>query len=127
MNGNWSQLDMTKNLHSSATQASFALTAFWGMVTVGRVLFAMVQRRFPPHLTYRVLPFLLAAVFVVIAALPSRAPAAGIVAFALAGFGCSARNRGPVARRVSNTQRHQTTHLGERASIGRGRQSVAGA
>jgi hypothetical protein len=47
MNGNWSQLDMTKDLHASAPQASLALTAFWGMVTVGRVLFAMIQRRFP--------------------------------------------------------------------------------
>jgi predicted MFS family arabinose efflux permease len=90
MNGNWSQLDMTKDLHASATQASLALTAFWGMVTVGRVLFATVERWFPPQLTYRVLPFLLAVAFVVIAALPSGTPAAGIVAFALAGFGCSA-------------------------------------
>jgi MFS family permease len=90
MNGNWSQLDMTKDLHASATQASFALTAFWGMVTVGRVLFAMIQRWFPPHLTYHVLPFLLAITFVIIAALPSGTPAAGILAFALAGFGCSA-------------------------------------
>jgi MFS family permease len=90
MNGNWSQLDMTKDLHATATQASLALTAFWGMVTAGRVLFAMIERRFPPHLTYRVLPFLLAIVFVVIAVLPAGNPAAGIVAFALAGFGCSA-------------------------------------
>lgn len=90
MNGNWSQLDMTKGLHASATQASFALTAFWGMVTVGRVLFAVIARRFPPHRTYHVLPFLLAVMFVVIALLPGHNPAAGIAAFALAGFGCSA-------------------------------------
>ena len=90
MNGNWSQLDMTTNLHATATQASFALTAFWGMVTVGRVLFAMIERRFPPQLTYRVLPFLLGVMFVVIAVLPSGAAAAGILSFALAGFGCSA-------------------------------------
>jgi MFS family permease len=90
MNGNWSQLDMTKDLHASATQASLALTAFWGMVTVGRVLFAMVARWFPPQRTYHVLPFLLAIMFVVIALLPAGNPAAGIVAFALAGFGCSA-------------------------------------
>jgi MFS family permease len=90
MNGNWSQLDMTKGLHASATQASFALTAFWGMVTVGRVLFALVARWFPPRRTYRVLPFLLAVMFVVIALLPGHNPAAGIAAFALAGFGCSA-------------------------------------
>jgi MFS family permease len=90
MNGNWSQLDMTNDLHASATQASFALTAFWGMVTVGRVLFAMIERWFPPQLTYRVLPFLLAVMFVVIGLLPSGATAAGILSFALAGFGCSA-------------------------------------
>jgi MFS family permease len=90
MNGNWSQLDMTKHLHASATQASLALTAFWGMVTVGRVLFAMIERWFPPQRTYHVLPFLLAVMFVVIAALPSGVPAAGILSFALAGFGCSA-------------------------------------
>lgn len=47
MNGNWSQLDMTTDLQASATQASLALTALWGMVTVGRVLFAIVERRFP--------------------------------------------------------------------------------
>jgi MFS family permease len=90
MNGNWSQLDMTKDLHASATQASLALTAFWGMVTAGRVLFAVIQRRFPPPRVYHVLPFGLAVMFVVIALLPAGTPAAGIVAFALAGFGCSA-------------------------------------
>jgi MFS family permease len=90
MNGNWSQLDMTKNLHASATQASFALTAFWGMVTVGRVLFAMIARWFPPQRTYHVLPFLLAVMFVIIAVLPTGAWGAGILSFALAGFGCSA-------------------------------------
>lgn len=90
MNGNWSQLDMTTQLQASVTQASLALTAFWGMVTVGRVLFAMVAHRFPPTRTYRVLPFLLAATFVVIAVLPRGVPGAGILAFALAGFGCSA-------------------------------------
>jgi MFS family permease len=90
MNGNWSQLDMTKGLHATVTQASFALTAFWGMVTVGRVLFAKIGRWFPPYRTYHALPFLLAVMFVVIALLPAGTPAAGIVAFALAGFGCSA-------------------------------------
>ena len=90
MNGNWSQLDMTKDLGASVTQASLALTAFWGMVTVGRVLFAKIERWFPAHRTYHTLPFLLAIVFVVIAVLPTGSPALGIVVFALAGFGCSA-------------------------------------
>jgi hypothetical protein len=36
VNGNWSQLDMTSELGASTTEAALALTAFWGMVTVGR-------------------------------------------------------------------------------------------
>ena len=48
MNGNWSQIEMTRQIGASATVASLALTAFWGMVTVGRVLFAAVQRAVPP-------------------------------------------------------------------------------
>ena len=41
-------------------------------------------------MTYHVLPFLLAAAFVVIALLPDDEPALGILAFGLAGLGCSA-------------------------------------
>jgi predicted MFS family arabinose efflux permease len=67
-----------------------ALTAFWGMVTVGRLLFAAVQRVVPPKLTYHVLPFVVAAAFVLIALLPDGEPALGILAFGLAGLGCSA-------------------------------------
>jgi predicted MFS family arabinose efflux permease len=89
MNGNWSQLDLT-SLKVSATVASLALTVFWAMVTVGRLLFAVVQRWFPSRLAYHLLPFVLAGAFVLISVLPSRAPVAGVLAFALAGFGCSA-------------------------------------
>ncbi len=90
VNGNWSQLDMTSELHASTTEASLALTAFWAMVTAGRVFFAAVQRTVPARLTYHVLPFLLTAVFVLIAVLPDDEPALGILAFGLAGLGCSA-------------------------------------
>ena len=90
LNGNWSQLDMTSRLGASTTQAALALTAFWAMVTVGRVVFAAVQRRVPPRVTYHVLPFLLAGAFVLIALLPDDAPAAGVLAFGLAGLACSA-------------------------------------
>jgi MFS family permease len=90
VNGNWSQLDMTSELGASTTQAALALTAFWGMVTLGRVFFAAVQHSVPSRLTYHVLPFLLAAAFVVIALLPDDEPALGILAFGLAGLGCSA-------------------------------------
>jgi MFS family permease len=89
INGNWSQLDMT-DLGASTTEAALALTAFWGMVTLGRLLFAAVQRVFAARLTYHVLPFVLVVAFVLIALLPDDEPVLGIVAFGLAGLGCSA-------------------------------------
>ena len=90
LNGNWSQLDMTTEVGASTTVAAVALTTFWGMVTVGRVLFAALQRRFPSDRVYRLLPFVLVAAFVAIAALPDGGSAVGVLAFGLAGLGCSA-------------------------------------
>jgi fucose permease len=90
VNGNWSQLDMTSELGASTAQAAIALTVFWGMVTVGRVVFASIDRWLPVRTTYRVLPFLLAVAFAVIALLPDGDTGAGILAFGLAGLGCSA-------------------------------------
>jgi MFS family permease len=90
MNGNWSQLDMTTEVGASTTAASVALTAFWAMVTVGRVIFASIQRWFPAYRTYHVLPFVLVGAFIAIASLSEGNTAAGVVAFAVAGLGCSA-------------------------------------
>jgi fucose permease len=90
VNGNWSQLDMTSELGASTTGAAIALTAFWAMVTVGRVVFAAVDRWLAVRRTYHVLPFLLAATFVVIAFLPDGSATAGVLAFGVAGLGCSA-------------------------------------
>jgi predicted MFS family arabinose efflux permease len=90
VNGNWSQLDMTTELDASTTVASLALMTFWAMVTIGRVVFASIQRRFPTRRTYHLLPFVLAGAFVLIASLPAGSEAAGVLAFGLAGLGCSA-------------------------------------
>jgi predicted MFS family arabinose efflux permease len=60
------------------------------MVTVGRVLFAAVAKRFPANRTYRLLPVVIVAAFVILAALPSGSVGLGILAFGLAGLGCSA-------------------------------------
>jgi MFS family permease len=90
LNGNWSQLDMTSELGASTTEAAVALTAFWAMVTVGRVVFAAIERWVPPRVTYRVLPFLLAGIFVLTGFLSDGDVWLGILAFALAGLGCSA-------------------------------------
>jgi predicted MFS family arabinose efflux permease len=90
MNGNWSQLDMTTEVGASTTVASITLTTFWAMVTVGRVLFASIQRWFPTYRTYRLLPFILTGAFVAISLLSNGDAAAGVVAFGVAGLGCSA-------------------------------------
>jgi len=90
VNGNWAQLDMTSELGASTTLAALALTAFWAMVTVGRVVFAAIQRRLPARWTYHLLPFLLCGAFVIITLLPEGAPHLGVLAFGLAGLGCSA-------------------------------------
>jgi hypothetical protein len=89
MNGNWSQLDIT-SLGVRSSVAALALTAFWAVVTAGRVLFAAIQRWLPSRVVYHVLPFVLAGVFVLISVLPRNAPLASAGAFALAGLGCSA-------------------------------------
>ena len=90
MNGNWSQLVMTTRLGASVTQASLALTAFWGMVTVGRVLFASISRWLSARVTYHLLPFVLVVSFVLVDSLSRGEAGAGIAVFALAGLGCSA-------------------------------------
>ncbi|MBV9322381.1 MAG: MFS transporter [Chloroflexi bacterium] len=90
MNGNWASLYMVNDLGATTTLAALALTAFWGMVTVGRVLFALIERSFPEQRTFHLLPFVAALAMALIAALPGGSPALGIVAFGLAGLGCSA-------------------------------------
>jgi predicted MFS family arabinose efflux permease len=90
MNGNWSQIDMTTELGASTAVASLTLTTFWATVTLGRVLFASIQRRFPADRAYRLLPFILAVAFVVIASLSDGSTLAGVLTFGLAGLGCSA-------------------------------------
>jgi fucose permease len=90
MNGNWASLYMVNDLGSTTTQASLALTAFWGMVTVGRVLFALIERSFPEHRTYHLLPFVAAIALAIVSALPHGSVVPGILAFGLAGLGCSA-------------------------------------
>jgi fucose permease len=88
LNGNWSGPYLTGERGVSARGASFALTAFWGMVTIGRMLFAVLSSRKTVRWIYIGLPVVLIVAFQVI----SRADGEtrGIVAFGLAGLGCSA-------------------------------------
>jgi fucose permease len=89
MNGNWSQQDMTAH-GASTTQAALALTVFWGMVTVGRLLFAVIVRRIPARIVFHLLPVVLVVSFTLAAAIPDDAPWLGVAVFGLAGLGCSA-------------------------------------
>ncbi len=79
-----------QRLGASTTQASIALTTFWAMVTVGRILFAAIERTFPATNAYRLLPFVAAVAMGLLAILPSGAPTSAILVFGLAGLGCSA-------------------------------------
>ncbi len=90
MNGNWASLYMTQRLGASTTLASLALTIFWGTVTTGRILFAAIGRWFSEYRTYQALPFVVAAAFVTVALIPKADPVVAILAFGLAGLGCSA-------------------------------------
>jgi fucose permease len=89
-NGNWATLYMTGTLGASTAMASVALTAFWGMVTVGRILFAAIERILPEPRVYRALPFVAALAMGILALLPAGSTSAGVLAFGLAGLGCSA-------------------------------------
>jgi hypothetical protein len=60
------------------------------MVTVGRVLFALVDRWPSARVIYHVLPFVLVGTFLGVGVLGAREAAAGIAVFGLAGLGCSA-------------------------------------
>jgi fucose permease len=90
MNGNWATVYMTQDLGASATIASLALTAFWGMVTVGRILFAAIERWLPERTVYRILPFVAAVALAATALLTGDTAAVGVALFGLAGLGCSA-------------------------------------
>lgn len=86
--GNWTALYLSTQRHVSADDAAFALTAFWIMLTVGRVLFAMLTPLLPVTLVYVGLPILLAIAFQFVAR--ADGAASGIAAFALVGLACSA-------------------------------------
>jgi MFS transporter, FHS family, glucose/mannose:H+ symporter len=88
LNGNWATVYLATERHASAQDASFALTAFWVMVTLGRVIFALLAQRIPARWVYVALPVVLAVVFQLIAR--SDGATAGIAGFAAAGLACSA-------------------------------------
>ena len=90
MNANWASVYLSTDLRASTRLATLALTVFWVAVTAGRILFATTARWLPPRWTFRVLPLLLALAFAAVAAAPSAHAGLALVAFGVAGLGCSA-------------------------------------
>jgi MFS transporter, FHS family, glucose/mannose:H+ symporter len=88
LNGNWASVYLVSERGVSVQAASWALTAFWGMVTIGRLLFAALSTKVSERAIYVALPFLLAIAFLVV----SRAErvAGGLSAFGMTGLACSA-------------------------------------
>jgi MFS transporter, FHS family, glucose/mannose:H+ symporter len=88
LNGNWATLYLSGERGVPPRGASLALTAFWAMVTVGRVVIAAISRRATASRVYVGLAMFLAIAFQM--ASHVRGEAEGILAFAMVGFACSA-------------------------------------
>src|SRR3954465_3365358 len=87
LNGNWAMLYLSSERSVSTQGASFALAAFWVMVTVGRVLIALISQLVPARWIYVALPALSLIVFQLASQVQSEA--GGIMVFGLAGLACS--------------------------------------
>jgi FHS family glucose/mannose:H+ symporter-like MFS transporter len=88
LNGNWATLYLSTERGVPPRGASFALAAFWVMVTVGRVLIAVISARVPARFIYAALPVGLLVTFQLASRVEGEA--GGIFAFAMAGLACSA-------------------------------------
>ncbi len=85
--GNWATLYLSTQRSVPAANASYALTAFWLMVTLGRVALAASGRRLPARWTYVALPLALAVTFQLVA--HANGALEGTLAFGAAGLACS--------------------------------------
>jgi len=89
LNGNWLSIYMNQELHTNVEIQSIALTAFWGVLTFGRVFFAWFQRFVKDQTIFQISPFIVAAAFGMIFFLSSEEKYWAIAAFGLSGFGCA--------------------------------------
>jgi fucose permease len=88
LNGNWSTLYLTQQRGVPTQLASLALTAFWAMVTIGRVLAAVSSSRVPARWIYLGLPMLLVVAFLLVSQVSTAI--GGVLSFGFAGLACSA-------------------------------------
>lgn len=90
LNGNWITLHMIKTLKEPLFIASLSLSVFWGMVTVGRIFFALIEKILPEKKVFQILPFVMALGLLFISLLSPKSGSLGVIASAVIGFGCSA-------------------------------------
>lgn len=88
VNGNWSVLYLIHQRGVAASWASLALTAFWAMVTVGRLFASLASTRVPARWIYLGLSALTPPALLIVSGADTAA--GGVVAFGLAGLACSA-------------------------------------
>jgi len=85
---NWAIIYINEVKQLSATVAATALSVFWGGLTLGRLLVSFVLIKFRPIWVWLVLTLMMVPAFIVVAQISTTNQA--IVAFAFAGFACSA-------------------------------------
>jgi FHS family glucose/mannose:H+ symporter-like MFS transporter len=85
--GNWVIIYLTHEKSISAVEASYALSVFWVMVTLGRILTSLLSAWIAPRWIYLFLPFLILAALWGVSIVHSAMM--GVVLFGLAGLGCS--------------------------------------
>ena len=108
LNGNWSVILMSNPVGAPAQVASLALTLFWAMVTVGRLLFSRLATWFPPRVLLPGLPVFLAVVLFGVSRVSPGDSGGALVLFALSGLGCSA-----MLPLIISFGQKQLVHLGE--------------
>lgn len=106
LSGNWATLYLSTQRQVPAQTAAFALTAFWVMVTLGRVIIAFLDRLIPARWIYLALPILLALAFQLASQADSAEVGAGRVRRRrVCLFGISAVQHQLCRRRVSASGR----------------------
>ena len=86
--GNWATLYLHGEARMPLASAELALTAFWAVVTIGRIAAAVIAIRVDARLIYAALPVLIIAALL---AIPTARGAGGnVLAFGFAGVACSA-------------------------------------
>jgi len=106
---NWTTIFLNKEKGVQLQEAGYALAAFWLMVSLGRLLIAILSVQVSPRWVYRILPIMITACLALVTL--SSSPVSGILLFGVAGLSCSAffpltfdfgqKGFEPIAERVS--------------------------